>query len=60
MLTDFHFVMKSFVGDKSRHMKSDHCDIDENKSKAGYTASPVACGWAGAVIEKVTWAFGQE
>ena len=30
---------------------------DENK--AGYTATPVACGWAGAIIE-VSGAFGQE
>ena len=28
--------------------------------KAGYTATVVACGWAGAVIEKVTGAFGLE
>ena len=28
-------------------------------NKAGYTANPVACGWAGAVIE-VTSSFGQE
>ena len=28
-------------------------------NKAGYTATPVACGWAGAVFE-VTWSFGQE
>ena len=28
-------------------------------NKAGYTATPVACGWAGAVIE-VTRLFGQE
>ena len=28
-------------------------------NKAGYTATPVACGWAGAV-QKVTRAFGQE
>ena len=27
--------------------------------KAGYTATPVACGWAGAIIE-VTPSFGQE
>ena len=27
--------------------------------KAGYTAIPVACGWAGAIIE-VTPSFGQE
>ena len=30
-----------------------------NKKKAGYTATPVACGWAGAVFE-LTKAFGQE
>ena len=29
------------------------------KIEAGYTATPVACGWAGAVIE-VTRSFGQE
>ena len=28
-------------------------------NKAGYTATPVACGWAGAVVE-VTRSFGQE
>ena len=28
--------------------------------KAGYTATPVACGWAGAVLEEVTRAFGQK
>ena len=28
--------------------------VDENK--AGYTATPVACGWAGAVIEDTRWA----
>ena len=30
-----------------------------NKKKANYTATPVACGWAGAIIE-VTRSFGQE
>ena len=34
------------------------CWIDRNK--AGYTATLVACGWVGAMIEKVTGAFGQE
>ena len=29
-------------------------------SNTGYTANPVACGWAGTVMEKVTGAFGQE
>ena len=31
----------------------------KKKNKAGYTATPVARGWAGAVIE-VTRSFGQE
>ena len=30
------------------------------QNKAGYTATLVACGWAGAVLEKVTRASGQE
>ena len=30
------------------------------KNKAGYMATLVACGWAGAVLEKVTGASGQE
>ena len=29
------------------------------KNKAEYTATPVACGWAGAIFE-VSGAFGQE
>ena len=29
-------------------------------NKAGYTATVVACGWAGAVLKKVTRASGQE
>ena len=28
-------------------------------NKAGYTATLVACGWARALIDKVTGAFGQ-
>ena len=30
------------------------------KNKAGYTATLVACRWAGAVLEKVNRASGQE
>ena len=30
------------------------------RNKAGYTAALVACGWAVAVLEKVTRASGQE
>ena len=29
------------------------------ENKAGYMATPVACGWAGAIIE-VTRSFGQK
>ena len=32
----------------------------KKKNKAGYTATLVAWGWAGAVLEKVTRASGQE
>ena len=32
---------------------------DEKGNKAGYTATPVACGWAGAIIE-ASGTFGQE
>ena len=31
----------------------------ENKNKAEYTATKVACGWAGAILE-ITKPFGQE
>ena len=30
------------------------------RNKAGYTVNPVASGWAGAVLENITRAFGQE
>ena len=29
-------------------------------NKAGYSANLVVCGWAGAMLEKVTRTFGQE
>ena len=32
----------------------------QSENKAGYTAPPVSCEWAGAMMEKVTEAFGQE
>ena len=35
-------------------------DTDISNFKAGYMATLVACGWAGAVLEKVTRASGQE
>ena len=33
---------------------------ERKTNKAGYTATPVACGWAGAVLEIVTRTLGQE
>ena len=33
--------------------------LSSNPNKAGYTATEVACGWAGAIFE-VTRSFGQE
>ena len=30
--------------------KEKHC-YGKKKPKAGYTATPVACGWAGAIFE---------
>ena len=30
------------------------------ENKAGYTATPVACGWAGTVMKKITSAFGKK
>ena len=40
------------------NLKGNKSEFDDNK--AGYTATPVACGCAGAVLENVTGAFGQE
>ena len=44
-------------------MKGEEEEKEQNKNKinkAGYTATLVACVWAGAVVEKVTRASGQE
>ena len=46
-----------FTSDKYLHAAS---YTNSTMIKAGYTATPVAYGWAGAVLEKVTRAFGQE
>ena len=35
-------------------------NVHMSRNKAGYTATLVACGWAGAVLKKVTRASGQE
>ena len=47
-------------GDKQKLKKRrDKKRVKELKNKAGYTATEVACGWAGAIFE-VTRPFGQE
>ena len=33
--------------------------MSQRENKAGYTVTPVACGWAGTIF-KVSGAFGQE
>ena len=37
-----------------------HKEQSNNVNKAGYTAILVACGWAEAVLEKVTRTSGKE
>ena len=44
--------------EENMDFKQQHRTAEGNK--AVYTATPVACGWAGAMTEKVTGAFGQE
>ena len=39
--------------------QTDYIRYTSFENKAGYTATPVACGWAGAINE-VTRSFGQE
>ena len=45
---------------KHRQTGYKHSFWQLKKRKNGYTAILVACGWAGAVLEKVTKASGQE
>ena len=40
-------------------MNQENYDFKKKKNKAGYTATPVACGWAGAIFEVIR-PFGQE
>ena len=35
-------------------------EVTTKDNKARYTATLVACGWAGAVLDKVTRTYGQE
>ena len=50
--SDFAEINRSPYQDKS-------VESADKRNKAGYTATEVACGWAGAIIE-VSGAFGQE
>ena len=45
--------MKSFIGQHHVNLK-----VDQNE--AGYKATLVTYGWAGAELKKVTRAYGQE
>ena len=50
----FPFCLKKKKKKQKRNMKR-----KRKRNKAGYTATPVACGWAGAVFE-VSRVFRQE
>ena len=45
---------------RSQALKSSTGANKFSQNEAGYTATQVACGWVGVVIEKVTKVFGQE
>ena len=53
LLFTFHLPFARTIG------KAKEKESDLEKNKAGYTATEVACGWAGTVFE-VTRPFGQE
>ena len=54
------FFNDNHVGKQRPSGGSGFCDpLLKELNKAGYTATPVACGWAGAVIE-VNRSFEQE
>ena len=46
--------------EEKEEKEEDRKIVKRNRNKAGYTATLVACGRAGAVLEKVTRASGQE
>ena len=48
------FLLKSVVGKGKKERE------EKRKEEEGYTATLVACRWAGAVMEEVTGTFGQE
>ena len=52
-----HYITVTFRGNGPK--SKGYPDVKWNDNKAGYTATSVACGWAGAVFE-VTCSLGQE
>ena len=48
------------IGKQSLKAQKKNKEKELKRNKAGYTATLVACEWAGAVLEKVTRASGQE
>ena len=52
-------MLESDVDEAFARFKELYHDFRDALNKAGYTATPVACGWAGAIFE-VTPSFGQE
>ena len=51
--------MRDSISNTNTFQQFNNTNTTFEKNKAGYTATPVACGWAGAIIE-VTPSFGQE
>ena len=65
---DLYFILRPLlVGEPSniahisvQHEYIDFCNLTQIPDRpTGYTTTPVACGWAGAIFE-VTWSFRQE
>ena len=58
----FYLLLFLFAKDIKEYLikRKQRSRLRVRKNKVGYTATQVACGWAGAVLEKVTRASGQE
>ena len=52
-------VVAPVLKERMSYKRKGKTEIAYDENKAGYTATPVACGWAGAIIE-ACGAFGQE
>ena len=53
-------VLEEEEEEKAEKKKEKRKKSRKKENKAGYTATLVMYGWAGAVLEKVTRAYGQE